>query len=394
MSLMERPTASLPHLTWTAVTARRLARHALIEPATDVGAADIASVMCGAHAQIMTAAELSIGRRISGATRTDVQRALWEERTLVKTFGPRGTVHLLAAADLPMWTGALSALSSSVPMHPNPVGFTAEEADVVIAAIGDSLAEAELTIDEMTEAISERAGAWAVEATMDAFQEKWPRWRQLTSTAAHQGVLCFGPNRGRNVTYTNPHRWLAGFRPDPGRRALHALVKRYLYAYGPATPQQFARWLAIPPRPALELFQELADELDYVEFEGEPAWTIAGDAAVPEQQPQGIRLLPYFDAFVVGSQPRERLYPGSARTRALTPSGQAGNYPVMLVDGVVGGVWHQRRSGARIEITVEPLLTLTATQRRQLDHEVELVGAVMEATPTLTVGKVTVGAHA
>ena len=25
--------------------------------------------------------------------------------------------------------------------------------------------------------------------------------------------------------------------------------------------------------------------------------------------------------------------------------GQAGNYPVVLVDGVVGGVWHQRRSG-------------------------------------------------
>ena len=90
--------------------ARRLERQALAAPATDLDPADVASLLCGVHAQVLGAAELAIGRRIAGATRSDVQRALWEERTLVKTFGPRGTVHLLATADLPMWTGALSAL--------------------------------------------------------------------------------------------------------------------------------------------------------------------------------------------------------------------------------------------------------------------------------------------
>jgi hypothetical protein len=76
---------------------------------------------------------------------------------------------------------------------------------------------------------------------MDAFQDKWPRWRQLTSMAAHRGVLCFGPNKGRNVTYTNPHRWLPGFQPEKGAGALRTLVAHYLHAYGPATPQHFAR---------------------------------------------------------------------------------------------------------------------------------------------------------
>jgi hypothetical protein len=104
--------------------------------------------------------------------------------------------------------------------------------------------------------------------------------------------------------------------------------------------------------------------------------------------------LPYFDAYVVAAQPRDRLYPGAAAVRALTPSGQAGNYPVLLVDGVVGGVWHQRRSGRRLVLTVEPLRELTAPQLRELAEEAELIGAVMEATPTLTVGPVTVGAHA
>jgi hypothetical protein len=380
-------------LTWEGVTARRMARSHLTEPVERAGPADIAAALCGVHAQIGAAAELSIGRRISGATRADVQRALWEERTLVKTFGPRGTVHLLATADLPMWTGALSALPWSVPRHPDPVRFTREQSEEVIGAIDESLAKGPLTVDELTLAIRERAGPWAVEQTMDAFAVKWPRWRQLTSTAAHRGVLCFGPARGRNVTYTNPRTWLPSFRPDDGQRAVRTLLRRYLHAYGPATPQHFARWLAFPARHAAGLFDASADELEQVDLDGQRGWVVAGDTAMPEPPHRGIRLLPYFDAFVVAGQPRERLFPGAAATRALA-GGQAGNFPVVLVDGVVGGVWHQRRVGRRLEITVEPIARLTAKQRSELEDEAELVGRVMEAAPVLTVGKVSVGAHA
>ena len=392
-----RPEASL---TWAGVTARRLARHGLTEsaaakgPAAGDGPADIARAMCGAHAQILNAAEHSIGRRFAGGTRTAVQRAIWTDRTLVKTFGPRGTVHLLPTADLPMWAAAFSALPSAVGTQPEPVRFTPAQTDEVIAAIGDALADAELTVDELTVAIEERTGAWAVERTMDAFQTKWPRWRQLTSIAAHRGVLCFGVNRGRNVTYTNPHRWLPDWRRVDRDDALRMLVTRYLHAYGPATPHQFARWLGIAPSSAVKVFDTLASSLAYVEVDGVPAYTVAGDTETPYDPHRGIHLLPYFDAFVVAGQPREWLYPGAAATRALTPSGQAGNYPVLLVDGVVGGVWHQKRSGSAVAITVEPLRKLTAAQRRQLSDEIDIVGTVLESKPTLTLGTVTVGAHA
>ena len=100
---MSRP----PRWSWAQVCARRLDRHRLSAPARDAGPADIAATICGAHAQVLSAAELSIGLRLAGATRADIRGALWTERTLVKTFGPRGTVHLLATRDLPMWTGAL-----------------------------------------------------------------------------------------------------------------------------------------------------------------------------------------------------------------------------------------------------------------------------------------------
>jgi hypothetical protein len=381
-------------LTWPEVTARRMARSMLAEPSPGAPAADVARAMCGVHAQILQAAELSIGRR-NASTRSDVQRALWVDRTLVKTFGPRGTVHLLATADLPMWTGALSGLPSSAPLFPGPIRFTPDETEEVIGGIGAALADAELTIEELTEALRERVGPWAVEQTMPAFQVLWPRWRQLTSIAAHRGVLCFGHDRGRNVTYTNPHRWLPGFVPHDGVTALRTLVRAYLHAYGPATPAYFARWLNVPLRRAVEVFEQMADELEPVELEGAPAWVVAGD--VPEAGTTtvaGICMLPYFDAYVVAAQPRARLYPGAAGARALSPSGQAGNYPVVLVDGVVAGVWHQRRSGRRLTITVEPLEPLGVGHRRELEAEVALIGNVMEADATLVIGEVTVGPHA
>ncbi|MBB5937781.1 hypothetical protein [Streptomyces zagrosensis] len=67
---------------------------------------------------------------------------------------------------------------------------------------------------------------------------------------------------------------------------------------------------------------------------------------------------------------------------------------MLLGEGVVAGVWHQRRAGRRLPITVEPLCRLTTTDRRQLDEQLARVGQLLDATPDLTIGKVTVGPHA
>jgi hypothetical protein len=56
----------------------------------------------------MSSAELTLAARVEGLEPGDVGRALWEERSLVKTWAMRGTLHLLPAAELPMWQAALS----------------------------------------------------------------------------------------------------------------------------------------------------------------------------------------------------------------------------------------------------------------------------------------------
>jgi hypothetical protein len=282
----DRP-APVRGVSWAEVCASRLERQALSAPLTDAQPAGIAAAMCGAHAQLLTAAEWSIGLRLVGVTRGDVQAALWTGRSLLKTFGPRGTVHLLPTRDLPMWTGALSAVPSPPNVFSKDVRLTSEQADAVIEAIADALVEAELTTDELIDAVVIRAGAWAGDLVMPAFQGMWPRWRQVLLLAGIRGALCFGPNRGRNVTYTSPRRWLPGFHPAAAQPALPWVVRRYLHAYGPATPAQFAQWLGAPRRWAAELFSSLVGELQQVELEGTPAWLAAGDGAGPSAPPPG-----------------------------------------------------------------------------------------------------------
>ncbi len=171
------------------------------------------------------------------------------------------------------------------------------------------------------------------------------------------------------------------------------MLRRYLYSYGPATPAHFAQWMSMPRAWAADQFDQLDDELENVRVEGATAWVLAGDTAAPATEPQGVRLLPYFDAYVVGCHPRELLFPGRAAERALA-GGQGGNYPVLLIDGVVAGVWHLRRSGRKLDITVEPLGRLSAAHRHALHDQVDRAGEFLEGTPKLTIGPVMVGAHA
>jgi hypothetical protein len=355
----------------------------------------VAAVICGAHAQVLSAAELSIALRIQGATRATVRGALWDEHKLIKTYGPRGTVHLLAADDLPIWTAALSAIPTHSPF-PDDVRLTPEQAEEIVVAIGEALEDAELTIDELDRAVVDRVGAWAGERVMPAFQELWPRWRQVVGMAGHRGVLCFGPNRGRRVTYTNPRRWLPDFKPAPDDEAIAKVIMAYLYAYGPATPQQFAQWIGAQPAWGIEQFGRRTEQLTEVILDGTPAWVAEADTDMQaaEQVAGSVLLLPYFDAYVVGSHPRDPLFPGKATQRARAPSGQAGNYPVLIIDGVVAGVWHQRRSGKWIEVTVEPLSPLTERHRRTLETQVLRIGKILEGESRLTMGMVNAGPHA
>jgi uncharacterized protein YcaQ len=372
-------------LTWDEACARRLLRNALIEPAARDRLVAVVRAVCGIQAQILTAAELAIGARIAGITQGDVRAALWERRDLVKTWGPRGTLHLLPADELPLWMAAMRARASLRDVRwYESVGLAPEKSDAILAAIGDALDGECLTRAELADAVAVRVGAWARERLMSA-------WGELLTPAAFAGRLCFGPSRGSNVTFVRADQWLEAWEEYDPDTALAAICHRYFAAYGPATRQDFARWFAVKPDEARRVLAMLGDELEEVTVDGRRAWMLAGYASEEPASTNGtLRLLPQYDCYIIGSGQRERIVPETARGRIR--SFGRGRYegavglPVMLIDGVVSGIWERRARGRRIEIRVEPLIRLTAAHRRQIEGEAVRIGAFFGAEATLSLG--------
>src|SRR4051794_22145423 len=168
-------------MSWAGASGRRLARHGLLDPLPSVPAA--VTAMAGAHAQLMSAAEVSVALRVDGATRLNVASALWQDRSVVKTLGPRGTVHLLASTDLPAWTAALSVVPRTVGL-PAGIRLDATQTADVVGAIGAALVGGPMTVEDLDAAVVAACGPWAGELNMPAFGGFWPRWRQAIAAAA------------------------------------------------------------------------------------------------------------------------------------------------------------------------------------------------------------------
>src|SRR5919202_5749464 len=187
-------------LTWPEVWQRRLARHHLTQPGASIP--EVVRATCGIHAQVQSSAAVSIGLRTQGTTQRDVRMAVWQDRTLVRTYGLRGTVHLFAADDVATWLAALRA--KAPPRPPNKheeAALPAARVAEVVEAMRDALDGACLDRAALARALEERLGAWITHETYPGFDTYLPPWHLALAPAATAGVLAFGPRRGTAVTY-------------------------------------------------------------------------------------------------------------------------------------------------------------------------------------------------
>src|SRR3712207_1356741 len=181
-------------LTWPQVLAWRLTRQYLDRRATREDALGVVSQICGLHAQVMSSAELTLWARTDDLEPDAVQKALWEERSLVKTWAMRGTLHLLPAAELPLWVGAQGALKPRyhTPSWLRHFDLTREEAEALVAAIPEALDDRMLTREELAQEVGRIVGSEELGGKLRH------SWGTLLKPAAFQGHLLFAPSVGRS----------------------------------------------------------------------------------------------------------------------------------------------------------------------------------------------------
>jgi hypothetical protein len=357
-------------LTWKQAAAWRARRHHLERRAPAGRMLAVASRLCGLHAQVLSCAELQVWARVEGLDRGAVRRALWEDRTLVKTWAMRGTLHLLPSEELPLWHGGLAMNPRWLrpALWKRAFGITLEELDRFTEAVGVALDGRVLTREELIREVARITGAESPRYAMNS-------WGVILRPAAFTGRLCFGPAVGQRVRFTRPDFWLgAAYRPPmDGDAAAAEVTRRYLAAYGPATANDMAKWWGGGGiAGARRWIAAIGAEAAAVEVEGTPAWMLASDARRVRDGGVGasVRLLPGFDPYVVAASPHAAcLLPGDFRARVYRPQGWIS--PVLLVDGQMRGVWRHEIKGSRVEVTVEPFVKVPARVRRAAEEEAE-----------------------
>lgn len=312
-------------MTLDEVLRRRIERHLLgTERGADV--VEVARRVSGVHAQVASSAQAAADLRLGAPA--GLEQALWSDRTLVRTWAARGTLHLLPAGDLPFWVAAMSTRSrettgSWLRYH----GITAEQMADIIAALPDVLGDEPMTRAELAEAVIAATGHEDLRGPLTQ------GFGAVLKPLAFRGLLCSGPPRGRNVTFVAPRAWLGDWEPVGTEEAVDRLVLGYLDAYGPADFTEFARWFDLKPPLARKSFARL--DLEPVDGFG----FLPAGAARPVGG-ESVLLLPAFDPYVVGSLRRLDVVSSGPRSAISRPQGWIS--PTLVVNGRIEGVWEER----------------------------------------------------
>jgi winged helix DNA-binding protein len=348
-------------VTWRQVVRWRLRRQLLLEPAADALA--VARRVCGLHAQVASCAELIAG--IRSAAPPDLDTALWRDRSLVRTWAMRGTLHLLPADELDVWVAARTDYESRrrfPPSYERAHGVTGEQVHAITEAVGEVLGAEPLSRAELAAAITARLGDPALAGPLST------GWGAVLKPAASRGLLCSGPAADGAVSFVNPAAWLGRpLQPVDPSTANREVLLRFLAANGPATAVDVARWWGDQPAPARRWIREHTDALTAVEIDGEAGFVVRAEdadelAAVPDAPAGDVVLLPGFDPWVIAPRShRERAVPADRTSEVSRTAGWIS--PVLVVDGAVAGVWEHERRGDVLAVTVRAFSPLPVPVR-------------------------------
>jgi hypothetical protein len=363
---------------WPQILAFRLARHSLSDQSPE-GLVAVSRDVCGIQAQVMTAAHMALWARTRGVRPADIDSALYETRSLVKTLCMRRTLHLVPSDDFPVYISALRPSRMAALMRVmSRFGITQRDVDLMNRAVMKELGAAPVTRARLSALIRPKM-AKKVQAWMDRVSSPF-------SPAITEGLICYGPNRGTETTFVRIDQWLPGQKAISEQEAKRLLFRRYLRAYGPATLQDLCYWSGISAKEAGAVPDLLAGELTRVEITGKPGLIMTEDhAELMDRRPvkDSVRLLPGFDPYMLGHADKTPLINPDNYKRVYRNQGWIS--PIALLNGEVVAIWSHTRRAKTLSIEIEPLRPVPRKICSLIEEEATSLGAFLEASTEVTI---------
>lgn len=309
---------------------RRLANQFLIQPSDKLTAV---RALCGVQAQFMKNAVHALKIRSSD----------WNAETfsdgLVKNWTLRGTMHVFAREDLPLFLHERADrpyrgadFSGRTFWNQRTCwALTPHRQGALSQVILDALRERPRTRDEL-KAVCREAGM-----TDDEEASLFDPWGGGVRELCERGFMHYAAREDKTFELTDR------FAPLPEETAQLELARRYFTAYAPATVHDAMYFFRIPARTVKRFLERL--NADSFEMDGRRYYFLTMNDA-PLEMPR-CRFLAGFDPLLLGYEKKE--------TPFLKPEHLRGIFnlagvvmPAVLIGGAVAGRW--KRTGKALGI--------------------------------------------
>ena len=344
------------------------------------------------HATEPATVHLSVHARVPDVRVEDVDRALYDDRTLVKQLAMRRTLFVFPRDLLPAALGSAAArvagphaarLAKDVEaggLAADGEAWLKEAREGVLTRLSDGSA---LTAQQLREQVPELEGRVEM-----APGKKWggsiPMGPRVLTQLGLEGEIVRGRNtshwRVSRPEWTLTRTWL-GEKPvrASAEEGYAELVRRWLVSFGPGTTADIHWWLGATVgavKKALTALEAVEVSLD----RGTTGWVLPHDVGPPPDEPEPwAALLPVLDPTVMGWKERG-FYLGEHGPALFDTNGNAGT--TAWWDGRVVGCWVQDENGV---VEVRLLERLPSAATRALDVEAERLTAWLDGVRVGTV---------
>lgn len=349
-------TAARPTITTAERRARLAIRHHLAPSHPAATVEDAARDQVGLHATDPTTIYLSAWARVRGLDRPTMERALYDDRTLVRMIGMRRTLFLEPLDLAPVVHAATGPtivarerrrlegwlIEAGIADPPDP--WLSRIEDETVAAI-ERLGAG--TAAELTKVVPDLAIKIPISVDK-VYQGSVGVSTRVLFLLSMEGRITRGRPRGTWVS--SQYRWepmdrwvamsdLADAHTEASAQAI--LVESWLRAFGPGTTDDLRWWTGLTLG-AIRRALAAIDTTDVALDDGSTGLVLADDLELTATPDPWIALLPSLDPTTMGWTARD-WYLAPHRPALFDRNGNAG--PTIWVDGRVVGGWGQRPDG-------------------------------------------------
>lgn len=308
------------------------------------------------QAQLPRPPFVGLWSRLVGFKREDLIEALGD-RSVVRGTSLRGTLHLMTAADYVGFRGAVQpALEAGIAVVRDRLSGL--ELDALLGFGREHFQKGPTPFEPLRDAIrkrfpkaDERAMAYVVRMYVPLLQ------------VPGETTWGFEPS----CDFTMAELWLKRA-VSIAHAPAHELVRRYLAGFGPATPADAQAWSGL--KGLKPIFEELRPELvTFVDEKKRELFDLPDAPRPPATKPVPVRLLPEFDALVLGYADRDRFAPREHQSKITSKNLQVA--AVFLVDGMAAGTWKIEGTKKSPKVAITPWGKLSKDARREVDAEAD-----------------------